>query len=151
MVDNTRTHTQWLYVDTILLLKIGFRMFDSKIPALSIREPYATLIMEGKKDIELRSWSAKEGNTFYIHVPVVADLKLCKGYGITPRRPKSIIGKATITRVKYYRTPDEFANDYPRHHSKLFWKYNWGFILSNVEKVEPPIENVPGKRFFFFV
>jgi hypothetical protein len=34
---------------------------------------------------------------------------------------------------------------------KLFWKYNWGFILGNIEKVEPPIENIPGKRFFFFV
>ena len=44
-------------------------MLDSKIPILSIREPCATLIIEGKKDIELRNWSAKEGNTFYIHVP----------------------------------------------------------------------------------
>lgn len=35
-------------------------MLDSKIPALSIREPYATLILEGKKDIELRNWKPLE-------------------------------------------------------------------------------------------
>lgn len=124
-------------------------MIDTKIPALSIREPYATLIMEGKKDIELRSWSAKEGNTFYIHVPFVVDLRLCKEDGITPYTPKTIIGKATITGVKYYNTPDEFANDYPRHHCKEFWKYNWGFILDNVIRVEP-VYGIPGKLFFFF-
>lgn len=37
--------------------------------------------------------------------------------------------------------------DYPRHYCKSFWKYNYGFILDNVEKVELPIENIPGKRF----
>jgi hypothetical protein len=92
-------------------LEIGFRMLDNKIPLLSIREPYATLTLQKKKNIELRRWSAKEGNTFYIHVPQIEDKRLCKDYGITPHRPKSIIGKATITGIKYYNTPDEFAQD----------------------------------------
>ena len=127
-------------------------MFDSKIPILSIREPYATLIIEGKKDIELRNWKPPVWiRDFYIHVPTMADIKMCKEYSIIPNLPRTIIGKARILEVKYYDTPDEFANDYPRHHSKLFWKYNWGFILGNIEKVKPPIENIPGKRFFFFV
>jgi hypothetical protein len=38
-----------------LLLEIGFRMLDSKIPLLSIREPYAPLIMEGKRVKELET------------------------------------------------------------------------------------------------
>jgi hypothetical protein len=127
-------------------------MLDIKIPILSIREPYATLIMEGKKDIELGSWKPKARVIeFYIHVPIVAYRQLCKKYSIIPHPSKTIIGKARISEVKYYDTPDEFANDYPRHHSKLFWKYNWGFILGNIEKVEPPIENMPGKRFFFYL
>jgi predicted transcriptional regulator len=95
-------------------------MLDSKIPLLSIREPYATLILQKKKNIELRSWSAKERNTFYIHVPTIADEILCREYNIIPHQPKTIIGKATVTDVKHYNTPDEFANDYPRHNCKEF-------------------------------
>ena len=82
---------------------------------------------------------------------MIVDEILCREYNISPHRPKSIIGKARIIDVKYYKTPDEFANDYPRHHSKLWWKYNYGFILSNVERIDPPIENIPGKRFFFYL
>jgi len=150
LVDNTRTHAPWLHVDTIFLLKIGFRMLDSKIPALSIREPYATLILEGKKDIELRSWKPKAWvKEFYIHVPVVADKGLCKEHNIIPQSPKTIIGKARISEIKYYDTTDEFMKDYSRHHCKSFWKYDYGFVLDNVVKVEP-VYGIPGKRFFFF-
>jgi hypothetical protein len=52
-------------------------MLDSIIQILFIREPCATLIIEGKKDMELRSWSAAPGNVFYINVPMIADQKLC--------------------------------------------------------------------------
>jgi hypothetical protein len=136
---------------SIFSLGVGFKMLDSKIPILSIREPYATLIIEGKKDIELRNWKppawAKE---FYIHVPTIADLEKCREYNIIPNPPRTIIGKATITDVKYYNTPNEFAKDYPRHYHKLFWKYNYGFILDNLEKIQP-IYDIPGKRFFLFI
>ena len=149
MVDNTRKAAPWHYVDTILLLKIGFRMLDSKIPILSIREPYATLILEGKKDIELRSWKPPAWvKEFYIHVPVVADKRLCKEYNIIPHPPKTIIGKARISEVKHYNSIDEFTKDYPRHHCK-YLKYNYGFVLDNVEKLQPSIRRIPGKHFFF--
>ncbi|MPZ08128.1 MAG: hypothetical protein GEU26_17220 [Nitrososphaeraceae archaeon] len=127
-------------------------MLDSKIPVLSIREPYATLIIEGKNDIELRNWKPPVWiKDFYIHVPTIADLKMCKEYDITSNIPKTIIGKALVVGVKEYTNSKDFAEDYQRHHSKSFWKYNSGFILDNVEKVEPPIENILGKPFFFFL
>ena len=127
-------------------------MPDSKIPILSIREPYATLILEGKKDIELRNWKPPEWiKDFYIHVPSIADLKLCKEYNIIRYPPKTIIGKAQIVEIKEYNSSRDFAVDYSRHYCKSFWKYNYGFILDNVEKMEPPIENIAGKRFFFYL
>ena len=126
-------------------------MLDSKIPILSIREPYASLIVQGKKDIELRNWKPPKWiRDFYIHVPIIADLKLCKEYNIIPYPPKTIIGKARISEVKHYDTTDKFMKDYPRHYRKSY-KYNYGFILDKAEKIEPPIENIPGKRFFFFL
>jgi hypothetical protein len=125
-------------------------MLDSKIPVLSIREPYATLIIEGKKNIELRSWKPPEWiRDFYIHVPTIADLKMCKEYNITPNIPKTIIGKALVVGVKEYTNSKDFAEDYQRHYCKSFWKYNYGFILDNVIRVEP-VYGIPGKLFFFF-
>lgn len=63
-------------------------MLDSRIPILSIREPYATLIIEGKKDIELRNWKLPVWiRDFYIHVPTIADLRMCKEYNIIPHPP----------------------------------------------------------------
>ncbi|MPZ06618.1 MAG: ASCH domain-containing protein [Nitrososphaeraceae archaeon] len=125
-------------------------MLDSKIPALSIREPYATLIIEGKKDIELRSWKPPEWiKDFYIHVPTIADLKMCKEYNIISSPPRTVIGKVQVVEVKEYTNSKDFAVDYPRHHCKFFGKYDYGFILDNVVKVEP-VYGIPGKRFFFF-
>ncbi len=112
---------------------------------------HATLIIEERKDIELRSWSAAPGNTFYIHVPIIADQKLCREYNIIPHPPKTIIGKVQVVGVKEYTNSKDFAEDYPRHHCKSFGKYDYGFILDNMKKVEPPIENIQGKRFFFYL
>jgi len=108
------------------------------------------MILLKKKDIELRDRRAKEGNTFYIHVPTIADEILCREYNVTRHQPKTIIGKARISEVKYYDTTDEFMKDYSRHYYKSY-KYNYGFILDRAEKTERPIENVPGKRYFFFI
>ncbi|MGI0044132.1 MAG: ASCH domain-containing protein [Nitrososphaeraceae archaeon] len=92
-------------------------MLDSKIPILSIREPCATLIIEGKKDIELRNWKPPAWiKEFYIHVPVIADKGLCKEHNIIPHPPKTIIGKARISNIKHYDTGDEFVKDSPRHY-----------------------------------
>ena len=79
-------------------------MLDSKIPILSIREPYASLIVQGKKDIELRNWKPPEWiRDFYIHVPTITDLKLCSP-------PKTIIGKAQIVKIKEYTSSRDFAS-----------------------------------------
>jgi predicted transcriptional regulator len=125
-------------------------MLDIRIPALSIREPYATLIMEGKKDIELRSWKPPAWvNEFYIHVPVIVDKGLCKEHNIIPHPPKTIIGKARISEIKHYDTTDEFMKDYQRHYCK-YLKYNYGFILYKVEKVGPEY-GILGQCYFFFL
>jgi len=126
-------------------------MLDIRIPILSIREPYATLIIEGKKDIELRSWKSPEWiRDFYIHVPTIADLEKCKKYNIIPSPPRTVIGMAQVIEVKEYTNSKDFVQDYQRHHCKSY-KYNYGFILDKVKKVEPHIKYIPGKRFFFFI
>lgn len=40
---------------------------DNPIPALSIRQPWAWLIVNGHKDIENRTWPTKFRGKFYVH------------------------------------------------------------------------------------
>jgi len=43
--------------------------------ALSLKQPYAELILQGKKKIELRTWNTKFRGEFYIHASLTADKK----------------------------------------------------------------------------
>lgn len=45
---------------------------------LSLTEPYATLIMEKKKQIETRSWKTKYRGELYIHASSTRNLKVDK-------------------------------------------------------------------------
>lgn len=48
-------------------------IIDPKIPALSIRNPWAWLIANGHKDIENRDWPTKYRGWFYIHTGLKLD------------------------------------------------------------------------------
>jgi hypothetical protein len=52
------------------------------IPALSIRQPWAELVMAGKKDIELRSWNTDYRGEMWIHAGLKMNLAACQYYGL---------------------------------------------------------------------
>lgn len=54
-------------------------MNNKEIPILSIRQPWADLIVSGKKDIENRSWPTKFRGSFYIHAgkAKMDELEIC--------------------------------------------------------------------------
>lgn len=71
-------------------------------------------------------------------------------FQVDPSPPMTVIGKAQVVEVKVYTNSKDFSVDYPRHNCKFFGKYDFGFILDNVEKIEP-VCDILGKRFFFFI
>lgn len=69
---------------------------------LSVSQPYADLIINGKKTIELRTWNTKFRGECLIHAPMRIKDEACDRLGIdkSSLRIGVIIGKVEIYDVK---------------------------------------------------
>lgn len=108
---------------------------------LSVSQPFADLIVLGKKKIELRSWNTSFRGEFLVHAPLKIraedsrrlqmDRKFVTG---------AIVGKAEIFGVKKYGTAAECKKDYRSHFaSKEFHNSRYGFMLKNAKTFRVPI------------
>lgn len=113
--------------------------------ALSIRQPWAWLIIKGQKDIENRSWPTKVRGPFLIHAGrkfdstgyewVVSEM----GLAMPPPsefRLGGIVGMGEIT-------------DCVTEHDSLWFSGPYGFVLKNAKP--SPFVPLPGKLDFFDV
>ena len=106
--------------------------------ALSLKQPFAELILQGKKKIELRKWNTKFRGEFLIHSSKVPDKDAMKKFGFSDLPLGKILGKARLIDVKKYSNELEHSKDNNLHLASSFWG-NYGFILNNVERI-PEIE-----------
>jgi len=104
--------------------------------ALSLKQPFAELILQRRKKIELRKWNTKFKGQFYIHSSKVPDAKAMKKFGfeIGSLPTGAIVGKANLVDVKEYKTSSEHKEDKRLHLVSTAWG-RYGFILSNVQRV----------------
>ena len=84
---------------------------------LSIKQPYAELLVSGKKTIELRTWNTKFRGEFLIHASKKIDKKVVKGITIDANSiiTGAIIGKAILYDVKFYENRNLFLKDRYKH------------------------------------
>ena len=106
--------------------------------ALSIKQPYAELILQGKKKIELRKWNANFRGEFLIHAAKNPDEPSMKKFGFYKLPLGEIVGKAELTNVRNYRNSKEFSEDQDLHLASQEWG-SFGFILRNPVRINPPI------------
>lgn len=121
--------------------------------ALSIKQPWAELILNNKKNIELRSWKTNFRGEFYIHASKTVDKEACLKFGINPKTLTygAIIGKGELLDIKEYYTFEQFERD-KKNHQALFYGFArpmFGFIIDDVERQEPVY--IKGKLKFFEV
>lgn len=108
--------------------------------SLSVKQPYADYILDGKKTIETRVWNTKFRGEFLIH------------------STGAIVGKANLVDVISYPADEDFLADSKRHMvsleslQKLGWvgRKKYGFILKDVKRVSKPFA-VKGQLGFFEV
>lgn len=109
--------------------------------ALSIRQPWAELILQGKKTIETRKWNTKLREKFYIHASKTIDIKACKKFGMDPKFlvTGAIVGKAVCSDTKEYFTGRQFMDDEKKHWAGLygFARPRFGFLLKGVKRIKP--------------
>ena len=119
---------------------------------LSVSQPFADLIVKGKKTIELRSWNTNFRGEFLIHAPVKIRKDDCERLKIKSKLSTSaIIGKAEIYDVKKYSSSDKVRKDAKKHFaSKNFYNKKFGFCLKNAKEFLIPI-SCKGKLGFFDV
>lgn len=103
--------------------------------ALSLKQPWAELIVSGKKTIETRKWKTSFRGEFFIHSSKNSDLKYCEEMNLKDLITGALIGKAELINVKEYKTKNEFDKDYNKHFAKEFVRY--GFILKNSQRIKP--------------
>lgn len=109
--------------------------------ALSIRQPWAEMILQGEKTIETRKWDTRFRGLFYIHSPITIDEYACEIFNFNKDSlvTGAIVGKAELIDTKEYVTYYDFLYDEEKHKSKFYGFANplYGFVLKNAERVGP--------------
>ena len=117
---------------------------------LSLIEPYATLIKNGVKTIETRSWKTNYRGKLYIHASAT---KIPKEY----EKNKELMSLVDINNLNYgniicscelvdcIKMTDEFINDIKNNRKNEYitgiydnGRYAW--ILENIEQLDVPIK-----------
>ena len=108
---------------------------------LSVSQPFADLIVSGKKNIELRNWNTNFRGDFLIHAPLKIRIEDSKRLKINKKfTTGAIIGKAQLYDVKKYNSTKEIKLDQKYHFStKKFQNKTFGFMLKNVKPLRIPI------------
>jgi|SRR3989344_9017081 len=116
--------------------------------ALSLKQPWAELILQGRKKIEIRAWNTKFRGEFLIHASKNPDADAMEKFGFKDLPSGFIVGKAELVDVKKYNGKEGYQKDSKLHLSSSIFG-NYGFILKNAARIKP----VPykGKLNFFDV
>ena len=111
------------------------------LKCLSVSQPFADLIISGKKTIELRKWNTNFRGDFLIHAPLKIRTEDCKRLKMNEKFVTgAIIGKAEIYDVKKYNSIKEVKTDQKLHFaSKNFHNRTFGFRLKNAKSLRIPI------------
>lgn len=128
--------------------------------ALSLWQPWASLIADGRKKIETRSWPAPQwllGKRIAIHATKYVDYDSCEdfGYGSAPTIPRGVVlCTATLTAcIRFTQENVESLFDGIDDQERLYGDYEpgrYGWMLSNIERICPPIE-IRGRQGIFDV
>ena len=119
---------------------------------LSVCQPFAELIIQGKKTIELRKWNTKFRGEFLVHAAKNILIEDCKRMKISSSiTTGAIIGKVKLTDVKKYESDKELKSDKKKHYSSSdITKNKYGFILESPKKLRVPIPYSGKLNFFEF-
>ena len=106
------------------------------VKALSIKQPFAELILQGRKKIELRKWNTNFRGEFLIHSPKTPEKSAMEKFGFQELPLGTILGRANLVDVKKYDSEREFDKDKTRHLATRDWGL-YGFVLEGAKRIKP--------------
>ncbi len=106
--------------------------------ALSLKKPWAEIVVSGRKTIELRKWNTTFRGKFLVHASSVPDDKNMTRFGFQNLPLGCVVGEAKLLDIKKYPEDGNFEEDKEKHlaHSANDWG-RFGFLLKNAKRVEP--------------
>ena len=125
--------------------------------ALSLKQPWAALLVHGRKSVEVRAWPTARLGRVLIHAAGVSDPRPEAWAHVPPelaaaaRLTGGIIGAAALTGCKAYRTADAFAADAALHLNDPGWYRPGLYGFTFVDAEELPFRRLPGWMRFFAV
>ena len=127
--------------------------------ALSVKQPWAALLVAGLKTVEVRSWPTRRRGRVLIHAGRVADDRpegwariTTPGLMELTRLRSGIVGVGDIVACRMYKTPEGFAADAPLHLNAPDWfrpPRLYGFVFQGVRPIG--YHPYPGQTMFFTV
>jgi hypothetical protein len=126
--------------------------------ALSVRQPWAALIVSGRKTVEVRKWATGVRGRVFSHAARAADDRpeawaaVTDGLRTLAGLRGGLIGAADLTGCVLYRTPAQFAGDAARHANDPAWfepPLMYGFTFRDGRPV--PFVTCRGSTRFFRV
>jgi hypothetical protein len=119
---------------------------------LSFIQPFADLVVAGKKTIELRKWNTHFRGEFLVHASKKTDVAACTANNIDKDTlvHGAVVGKALLYDVKIYTDVDAFERDKHKHLASFnqFGSSKYGFMLKDAVKFKTPMP-MKGKLNFF--
>jgi ASCH domain len=121
---------------------------------LSLKQPYAELLVSGKKIIELRNWNTSFRGKFLVHASKNIDTERSEALGIDHNKLTrgTIVGSAVLYNVKQYKNKTELEMDKNKHFAdiKKFGFHKYGFMIKSAHRLKRSIP-YPGMLKFFEV
>ncbi len=112
---------------------------------LTIKQPWATLIMDGHKRFEFRSWKTKYRGELLIHAGKGIDkeaMRRLEKYIPKDMPTGQILGKVIL--VDCIKMSPDFKEILLKENKDIYtdstFKENYGWQLENIEKFDEPIE-----------
>src|SRR6266849_6970309 len=110
----------------------------TSIKALTIRQPWAELILRGRKPYELRSWRTNYRGPLVIHAAMRVDSEDAKRLGLNPETliTGAFVGVAVLSDVRSYTRED--ARLLKKRRAGFGWfPNNFSWVLKGPRRITP--------------
>lgn len=131
----------------------------TKVLAISVKQPWAALLVAGVKSVEVRTWPTRKRGPVLIHAAQTPDDRTEGWALITTPELKAlaalrggIIGVANLTACVRYGTAEAFARTTDEHRNNPDWFKSgglYGFVFQNPRPIA--YHACPGRTLFFTV
>jgi hypothetical protein len=118
--------------------------------ALSIRQPWAELILQGRKTIELRTWETDYRGALWLHTGKAADRDLDRRFGVAGPPRGAFVGRLTLVDIapvdaqRWERWRDQHLDPGRYQPGAFAWH------VSSAERLRQPVP-APGRLNLFKV